>query len=269
MDKYQVRDLIWQYLSEKIDSYECWNHVKGFDKVVREYRKTVLGDAVIPQMELYESDSHDFFILGEVVGGRFNGLGCTYNIKSKKLYMGQFLDNKGTGEGLYICANHTYYGGFINDNYSGEGEIMTPTLYVRARFENGDIIEVYNNSSAFDWNGKHYDENGKLEKGSSCLGWISIAFMILLAMGIYSYCSAWWKNYSDSEQTEINEITTTYICTAKKSLKVRTAPNTSASQIGSIISGEEVEVYEVSDGFAKVSYNGDIGYASVKYLKRK
>ena len=54
-----------------------------------------------------------------------------------------------------------------------------------------------------------------------------------------------------------------------QSLKVRISPSLSALQIDSIMSGDEVEVYEVSDGFARLHFNGDIGYASSKYLRRR
>ena len=269
MDKFQLRDLIWQYLSEKIDSYECWDHVKGFDNVVREYRKTILDDAAIPHMELYESNRNGFFILGEVTNGRFNGLGCKYYINSKKLYMGHFLDDTETGEGLYICANHTYYGSFLNNNYNGEGEIMTPTLYVRARFEKGDIDEVYNNSSAFDWNGKHYDENGKLEKGNSCLGYISIAFMILLAMGIYNYCSSWWKKYGGND-TEVATTPTAigHATVTANVANLRTGPGTdydfymlSEGTKLQVTKGDNVEILEdAGDWFKVLTSDGGVAY---------
>ena len=74
---------------------------------------------------------------------------------------------------------------------------------------------------------------------------------------------------SDQAHTEVYQATTTYVCTARKSLKVRISPDANAQQIGSLMSGEEVDVYEVVDGFAKILFNGSEGYASIKYLKQK
>ena len=268
MDKYQARDLIWEYLNEKIDNYECWDLVKGVDKIVREYRKTILGDEAIRQMELYESDDHNFFILGEVINGKFNGLGCQFFTKSKTLHMGQFLDDKITGEGLYICAKYTYYGSFLNDKYSGEGEIMTPSLYVRAIFENHDIVEVLNNSSAFDWNGKHYNKNGKLEKDSSCLGCIGIVFMILLAMGIYSYCSSWWKKYGGNDTEVTTAAAIGYATVTANVANLRTGPGTDYDYYmqseGMKLQGKQgdrIEVLEdVGDWFKILTADGGTAY---------
>lgn len=92
---------------------------------------------------------------------------------------------------------------------------------------------------------------------------VVIAIIVLVNM-----CSG-----SDSPKpkalTEVRQSTMTYECTARKSLKVRNAPNVSAQQIGSLMAGEVVEVYEIVDGFAKIRYNGNDGYASMEYLKKK
>ena len=92
---------------------------------------------------------------------------------------------------------------------------------------------------------------------------VIIAIIVLVNM-----CSG-----SDSSkpkaQTEVYQATTTYVCTARKSLKVRTAPDANAQQIGSLMSGEEVEVYEIVDGFAKIRFNGSDGYASIEYMRKK
>ena len=39
--------------------------------------------------------------------------------------------------------------------------------------------------------------------------------------------------------------------------------------IYSLTRGEEIEVLDISDGFAHVKYNGQDGYASTKYLRKK
>ena len=95
------------------------------------------------------------------------------------------------------------------------------------------------------------------------------AIVVAVIIGTVYYCSSDNNVTEDKPKEELYEATTTYICTARKSLKVRVSPSVSASQIGSIMSGEEVEVYEISDGFAKLRFNGDIGYVSSKYLRRR
>lgn len=59
-----------------------------------------------------------------------------------------------------------------------------------------------------------------------------------------------------------------YRCTARTYLRVRTAPNLQSSEIGKINNGEVVEVYDTQDGFAKIKYGDNFGYASLKYLKK-
>ena len=90
---------------------------------------------------------------------------------------------------------------------------------------------------------------------------IVIAIIILVNM-----CS---DSSKPKAHTEVYQATTTYVCTARKSLKVRTSPDANAQQIGSLMAGEEVDVYEIVDGFAKIRCNGSEGYASMKYLRQK
>lgn len=63
--------------------------------------------------------------------------------------------------------------------------------------------------------------------------------------------------------------TNLYYCTAYSSLNVRKEPRKNASVVGTLSPGQEVHVYNFVDGFAKISYNGTIAYASSAYLKKK
>ena len=62
--------------------------------------------------------------------------------------------------------------------------------------------------------------------------------------------------------------TTTYICISNDVLNIRSTPNTNGKVVATIIPQQTVEVYFIKDGWAKVNLNGQIGYASAKYLKK-
>lgn len=65
----------------------------------------------------------------------------------------------------------------------------------------------------------------------------------------------------------VQSATELYQCTAS-SLNIRTSPNTNSTVIGTIKRNQNVEVYEIKDGFARISYNGQTGYVSTKYLRK-
>lgn len=100
-------------------------------------------------------------------------------------------------------------------------------------------------------------------------------YTLLLAIGIVAAVCLYASNSTSTSYTSAptsvyaSPATSTYICTARTSLKVRRYPTLSSSQIGSLTRGEEVEVLDISDGFAHVKLNGLDGYASVKYLRKK
>ncbi len=71
------------------------------------------------------------------------------------------------------------------------------------------------------------------------------------------------------EQTVDTPALNIYYCTASSSLNVRSAPRKDAYVIGSLRPGQDVQVYNFVDGFAKIDYNGQIAYASSSYLKQR
>lgn len=104
--------------------------------------------------------------------------------------------------------------------------------------------------------------------------WNGWSFLATLAAGIG--CWLWIDYYSptsdssNATETEMVATTTeTYVCTSKSSLKVRRSPSTKAPKIGNIYRGQEVEVIDITDGFAHIKWNGGEGYASLKYLRKK
>lgn len=97
---------------------------------------------------------------------------------------------------------------------------------------------------------------------------ITLAIVGFLCFGS---CSSLLSLNSGSTPTAafVSPATTTYVCTARTSLKVRRYPTITAPQIGSLMRGEEVEVLDISDGFAHIKLNGNDGYVSTKYLRKK
>lgn len=57
-----------------------------------------------------------------------------------------------------------------------------------------------------------------------------------------------------------------YRVTSSSRLNVRKSASTSATVLGTFNSGQEIEVLSVSNGWAKVKFNGKTGYVSEKYI---
>jgi uncharacterized protein YgiM (DUF1202 family) len=51
-------------------------------------------------------------------------------------------------------------------------------------------------------------------------------------------------------------------------LNVRIHPNKTSRVLGTLRKGQEVEVIDKENGFAAIEYNGQRGYASLKYLTK-
>ena len=100
-------------------------------------------------------------------------------------------------------------------------------------------------------------------------GWtLMITLVIILSItgfNIYEH----HRIMHSSASTEVVQLSTeTYECTAS-SLNIRSAASTQASVIGALKKGQTVEVYEVQDGFAHISLDGQEGYVSIRYLKKQ
>lgn len=59
-----------------------------------------------------------------------------------------------------------------------------------------------------------------------------------------------------------------YKVNVKSSLRVRMAPDKNAEKLGDLFNGEKVAVVDISDGWAKINFNGTTGYVSDKYLSK-
>jgi hypothetical protein len=99
-------------------------------------------------------------------------------------------------------------------------------------------------------------------------GWTLLIALILtlVIIGGTVYSETFTGNYTST--TEYAEPqTTTYYC-AVSVLNIRTSPNASSKVLGTLRKGEKVEVYEISNGFAKIKYRTRFAYVSHKYLTK-
>ncbi len=102
--------------------------------------------------------------------------------------------------------------------------------------------------------------------GASFLITLAVAG-VLLGIGVISSSNSHTTNSTKNEY--VIPQTTKYYCTAGTFLNVRSAPNRNARVIGTLKPNQIVEVYEITNGFAKIKYNGSFGYASIKYLNKR
>lgn len=91
-----------------------------------------------------------------------------------------------------------------------------------------------------------------------------------LVLGIWAYVAI-TNNSSAYESEHIEAVVrseaVTYECTAYE-LNIRSLPNTSSAVLGKISIGDQIEVIDEINGFAHITYKGQDGYLSLKYLKK-
>lgn len=100
-------------------------------------------------------------------------------------------------------------------------------------------------------------------------GWTLLIALTIFAISLFvqyvpelTFDSKQATEYTMSEP----EPTQLYRCTARV-LNIRKEPTTGSNVLGTLKSGQTVEVYGVEDGFARVLCNGQYGYASLEYLR--
>ena len=97
---------------------------------------------------------------------------------------------------------------------------------------------------------------------------ISLALIgALIGVGVMSSSNRHTTDLTRSEY--VVPRTTKYYCTARSGLNIRSAPNQNARVVGTLKPNQVVDVYEITNGFAKIRYNGSDGYASIKYLSKQ
>lgn len=99
------------------------------------------------------------------------------------------------------------------------------------------------------------------------------SFLITLVLaglitGVSIYSSSTQNNKTYTHTEYVAPTTTKYRCTANSVLNVRSAPNTYSQVLGTIKSGQVVEVYSINNGFAKIYYGGQYAYISAKYITK-
>ena len=100
-------------------------------------------------------------------------------------------------------------------------------------------------------------------------GW-TLLIALTLAIGGWAYAAYSSPSYDYTPVAETEVYTPTYDkyrCTAAV-LNVRIHPNKTSRVLGTLRKGQEVEVIDKENGFAAIEYNGQRGYASLKYLNK-
>lgn len=75
-------------------------------------------------------------------------------------------------------------------------------------------------------------------------------------------------NIATTEQYAVPQ-TTKYYSTARSVLNIRSAPNANSTVVGTLRPNQVVDVYEIVNDFAKIEYNRNTAYVSLKYLKKR
>lgn len=103
-----------------------------------------------------------------------------------------------------------------------------------------------------------------------CL-WNIYTLLIALALaggfGIYAYANNSPSTSVASAYEQPVKTTISYEITAYE-LNVRTNPSKKANIAGKLHKGDKIEVYEITNGFAAIDYNGSRCYVSEKYIRR-
>ncbi len=118
-----------------------------------------------------------------------------------------------------------------------------------------------------------YDEQGNVissredagtDRIKGIIGLCVVCFLIICI--IYNMVESKSNSSTAKTQTEYTAPQTTpYRCTANV-LNVRTSPSANGSKLGTIKRNDIVYVYDVSNGFARIRFNGRDAYVSMKYL---
>ena len=157
------------------------------------------------------------------------------------------------GESEYwIKVKYSNKIGYVHSDYVENYASTTK----KAKYVNASSLNVRSGPST------NYSVIGKLSSGeqikviSTSNGWTKIKYN-----GQIGYVS---DKYLSSSAPQSSGKKTKYVNAS--SLNFRSGPSTNYSVIGKLLSGEQVEVISISNGWTKIRYNGQTGYVSSKYL---
>jgi len=102
--------------------------------------------------------------------------------------------------------------------------------------------------------------------------WNVYTLLLALALaggfGVYAYSNIQSRMTSTTTTYEIPvKQTTSYQVTAYE-LNVRRSPSKTAGVAGKLHKGDQIEVYEITNGFAAIDYNNSRCYVSEKYIRQ-
>ena len=143
--------------------------------------------------------------------------------------------------------------GTVNVKFSGDG---LKTLNVES--SNTSVCTAYW-SGTTDWKAGTSTLTVKGKKAGSAN--ITVSFLNNSGKKFYS------KSFSVSVKNNATPATY-YVKTNGANLIVRSAPSNGAT-IGKLANGTAISVYSISDGWAKIQYEGGIGYVSATYLTKE
>lgn len=83
--------------------------------------------------------------------------------------------------------------------------------------------------------------------------------------GSYSYVS---MSYINTGKVEGEAIETGTVVNVNSALNVRSGPSGDDERIGYLLNNQTVEIYEISDNWAKIKYDDGYGYVSMNYINK-
>jgi hypothetical protein len=103
---------------------------------------------------------------GEWKNGNMDGFGQILFANGSE-YTGNLSKNQKHGQGTFKNSDGEYRGGFYNDKYDGEGELIKADVTIKGIFKNGNIVkgkEIYASGDVFEgqWNRHKNIRNGRM-----------------------------------------------------------------------------------------------------------
>ncbi|HSQ89449.1 SH3 domain-containing protein [Romboutsia sp.] len=176
---------------------------------------------------------------------------------------GRWVNVKYNGKVGYVYGDYVSTSSNDNTENSNSDNAIKSTKVV-----NGNSVNFRKGPST------SYSSMGKLNKGtevgfiSESNGWSKISYNGSIGYMSSQYVSNKSENPDQPSDNTDNTIKSTKVVNGN-SVNFRKGPSTSYSSMGKLNKGTEVEFISQSNGWSKISYNGNIGYMSSQYLSDK